>query len=81
MKTFVRVLILAVVALLLVVHVNLNLNGNKVEGLKLSTNTQVAEAGQLCSYSLEMWTCYCGPYFGAVCGNGCGITGSTCWES
>jgi hypothetical protein len=59
MKKVLKFSLVAVAALLFFVNVNLNLNGNKVEGAKLSTDIQTAQADGQCYMWSYNYACYC----------------------
>ena len=80
MKKVIMISFAAVAALLFFLNVDLNLNGNKVEGMNLSTNTQIAQAFDHCELEFDDFLCYCESHDG-YCGEVCStIYVRRCWN-
>jgi hypothetical protein len=79
MKKVIKMSLVAVAALLIFLNVSLNLNSNKVEGLGLSTNIQIAHADANCFYHPFFEDCMCMTHY-AQCGGVCpqGMTFDIC---
>ena len=80
MKKVIKISLAVVAALLIFLNVSLNLNGNKVEGMNLTTTTQIAQAWDgYCYYIVYSGDCFCkSEYYpcGGICPSG--SNGSLC---